>query len=103
MGPAAVRAMSDPVVYQVLFYDYVENAVERRAPHRADHLELVGQWKADGRLVSGGALGQPPTAAMLVFGVDDPAEVEAFVAVDPYVAGGVVTGHRIVPWTVVTG
>ena len=95
--------MSEPVVYQVLFYDYVENAVERRAPYRADHLELVGQWKADGRLVSGGALGRPPTGGMLVFGVEDAAEVEAFGAVDPYVAGGIVTAHRIVPWAVVTG
>ena len=103
MGPAAVGVMSDPVVHQVLFYDYVENAVEARAPYRADHLGLVGQWKADGRLVSGGALGQPPTGALLVFLVEDAAEVEAFVAVDPYVAGGVVTRHRIVPWTVVTG
>jgi uncharacterized protein YciI len=95
--------MSDPVVHQVLFYDYVVNAVERRAPYRAGHLELVGKWKAEGRLVSGGALGQPPTGAMLVFLVDDPAEVEAFVTQDPYVSGGIVTAHRVVPWTVVTG
>ena len=59
-------------------------------------------WKAEGKLVSGGALGQPPTGGMIVFLVDDPAEVEAFVAADPYVRGGIVTGHRIVPWTVVT-
>lgn len=95
--------MSDVVVHQVLFYDYVENAVEARAPYRADHLALIAQWKADGRLVSGGALGQPPTGAMLIFLVEDAAEVEAFVAVDPYVANGVVMGHRIVPWTVVRG
>jgi uncharacterized protein YciI len=93
--------MTEPVVHHVLFYDYVENVVERRAPYRAGHLELVGQWKADGKVTSGGALGQPPTGAMIVFLVDDPAEVEAFVAEDPYVRSGVVTGHRIVPWTVV--
>ena len=39
---------------------------------------------------------------MIVFLVDDPAEVEAFVGEDPYVQNGIVTGHRIVPWTVVT-
>jgi len=93
--------MSDPVVYQVLFYDYVENVVERRAPYRADHIALVGQWKADGKVTAGGALGQPPTGALIVFAVDDPAEVEAFVAVDPYVLNGIVTAHRVVPWTVV--
>ncbi len=93
--------MSEPVVYQALFYDYVEDVVEKRAPHRESHLGLVGQWKADGKVVSGGALGQPPTGALIVFAVDDPAEVEAFVAVDPYVVNGIVTRHRIVPWTVV--
>jgi uncharacterized protein YciI len=93
--------VSDPVVHHVLFYDYVENVVERRAPYREDHLALVGQWKADGKVVSGGALGQPPTGAMIVFEVDDPAEVEAFVAKDPYVLNGMVTAHRVVPWTVV--
>jgi uncharacterized protein YciI len=93
--------MSEPVVYQILFYDYVENVVELRAPHRAGHLELVGQWKADGKVTSGGALGQPPTGAMIVFAVDEAAEVEAFVAEDPYVRNGIVTRHRVVPWTVV--
>jgi uncharacterized protein YciI len=95
--------VSEPVVHQVLFYDYVENVVERRAPYREGHLALVGAWKAEGKLVSGGALGQPPTGAMIVFLVDDPAEVEAFVGEDPYVRNGIVTGHRIVLWTVVTG
>jgi uncharacterized protein len=93
--------MSDPVVHHVLFYDYVEDVVEKRAPLRDDHLALVGQWKAKGKVTAGGALGQPPTGALIVFLVDDPAEVEAFVAEDPYVRGGIVTGHRIVPWTVV--
>lgn len=93
--------MSEPVVYQALFYDYVEDVVSKRAPYRADHLALVGAWKADGKVVSGGALGQPPAGALIVFSVEDPAEVEAFVAEDPYVRGGIVTGHRVVPWTVV--
>ena len=93
--------MSEPVVYQALFYDYVEDVTAKRAPYRADHLALVGAWKADGKVVSGGALGQPPTGALIVFSVDDAAEVEAFVAEDPYVKAGIVTGHRVVPWAVV--
>ncbi len=48
-----------------------------------------------------GALGDPPHGALFVFSVDDPAQIEEFVAADPYVAGGIVTGHRVVPWTVV--
>ena len=93
--------MSDPVVYHVLFYDYVEDVMERRGPYRAAHLDHARAWKDAGKLVSGGALGRPPSGGMLVFLVDDASEVEAFAAEDPYVRNGIVTGHRVVPWTVV--
>jgi uncharacterized protein len=93
--------MSDPVLHHVLFYDYIENVLERRAPLRDDHIALVRQWKADGKLVIAGALGTPPTGGMFAFLVEDPAEIDAFVAADPDVAGGIVTEHRVVPWMVV--
>ena len=93
--------MSEPVVHHVLFYDYVPDVLERRAPHREDHLATAQRWKDDGRIVMAGALGTPPAGAMFVFLVDDPAEIEAFVAEDPYVLNAIVTGHRVVPWTVV--
>ena len=95
MEPVAVR------LHHVLFYDYVENIVERRAPHRPQHLELVERWREDGRFVMGGAIGDPPHGALLVFRVDDPAEVESFVEQDPYVQNGLVTAHRVEPWAVV--
>jgi uncharacterized protein YciI len=94
-------AAPQPVVHLCLFYDYVEDVVEKRAPLRADHLALAGEWKADGRIVMAGALGNPPHGALFVFLVEDPAQVEEFVAADPYVAGGIVTEHRVVPWNVV--
>jgi uncharacterized protein len=93
--------VSDPVVHHVLFYDYVEDVLERRGPYRDDHLALLKRWKDDGRLVAAGTLGKPPTGAMFVFLVEDPADIDAYVAADPYVAGGIVRGHRVVPWTVV--
>jgi len=93
--------MADPVLHHVLFYDYVDDVLERRGPYRAGHLEHAQHWKDDGRLVSAGALGTPPTGGMFVFLVDDPAVIEEYVAADPYVAGAIVTAHRIVPWTVV--
>ncbi|MEA2194450.1 MAG: uncharacterized protein QOG42_884 [Solirubrobacteraceae bacterium] len=93
--------MSDPVVHHCLFYDYVEDVVARRAPLRAEHLALAREWKDDGRIVMAGALGDPPYGALFVFRVEDPAEIEAFVGADPYVAGGIVTGHRVVAWNVV--
>jgi uncharacterized protein YciI len=93
--------MAGPVVHQALFYDYVEDVLEKRAPLREDHLAWARRWKADGRIVMAGALGNPPHGALFVFLVDEPEQVEEFVAGDPYVSGGIVTGHRVVPWNVV--
>ena len=93
--------MSEPIVHHCLFYDYVEDVVEKRAPLRADHLALAREWKDDGRIVMAGALGNPPHGALFVFKVEDPAQIEQFVDADPYVSGGIVTGHRVVPWNVV--
>jgi uncharacterized protein len=90
-------------MYFLLFYSYCENAVERRAPFREAHLKLAQEWVAAGKLVLGGAYGDTVDGAILAFRVDDRAEVEAFVRRDPYVAGGVVTGWAIRPWTVVVG
>jgi uncharacterized protein YciI len=94
--------MSDPVLHHCLFYDYVENIADRRTPYRAGHLAHIADWNDDGRIVIAGALGTPPHGGLFVFRIDDPAQIEDFVAADPYVAAGLVTGHRVVPWTVVT-
>jgi uncharacterized protein YciI len=91
-----------PTPHQALFYEYVENAVEARAPFREDHLGLVSRYVEDGLMVMGGALGNPPHGGLLVFSGDDPALAERFVSEDPYVSGGVVTSWRVEPWTVVT-
>lgn len=88
-------------VHYALFYEYVADVLERRAPHREAHLELARRWKEDGTLVAGGALGDPPHGGLLVFSVDDPQEVERFAREDPYVANGIVTGWRVEPWNVV--
>ena len=82
-----------------LFYEYVENIVERRAPFRDQHLALCKEWKPE--LVMGGAVGDPPHGALIVFEVEDATEVEAFVEADPYMQNGLVTEHRVVPWNVV--
>jgi uncharacterized protein YciI len=84
-----------------LFYDYVENIVERRAPYRPEHLALYKKWRAEGRVVMGGAIGDPPYGALIVFDVEDAAVIEAFCEADPYVQNDLVTGRRIEPWAVV--
>jgi uncharacterized protein len=86
----------------VLIYDYVtENVLERRAPHRAEHIARVREWVADGRLIVAGALGEdPPHGALLVF--EDAADAEAFARADPYVRSGLVTSWRVELWQVVS-
>ena len=88
--------------YLILFYDYVADIVERRAPHRPDHLAHVQGYKQDGKVVAGGALGDPVTGAAIVFAVEDEDEVRRFVERDPYIRAELVTDWRIVPWNVVT-
>src|SRR4051794_29078970 len=91
-----------PPPSQPLIYDYVEDALEARKPHRAAHLEKIKAAVADGSMHMAGALGDPPTGGLLVFNGDDPAPAERFAQTDPYVENGVVTSWRVEPWTVVT-
>ena len=90
-------------MHYLLFYDYVLDAVERRAPFRDEHLRLAREAAGRGELLMGGAFADPVDGAALLFRTDDPSVVDAFVRQDPYVRGGVVTRWRIRPWTVVVG
>jgi hypothetical protein len=85
----------------LLLYDYPDDVIERRAPHRDEHLKLIRQWQQDGRLLLAGAIGDPVSGGAFAFRVDDPADIDAFMAADPYVREGVITGHRVEPWNVV--
>lgn len=90
-------------MHYLLFYDYVENAVERRSPFREEHLRLAREAVGRGELLMGGAFADPVDGAALVFRAEDASVVEAFVRRDPYVTNGVVTRWRLRPWTVVVG
>jgi uncharacterized protein YciI len=90
------------VAYFALFYDYVDNVIERRAPHRPAHLELYRRWREEEKLVMGGALGDPPHGALIVFDVQSAADVEEFAAADPYVTNGIVLERHVEPWAVVS-
>ena len=85
----------------VLIYDYVEdNVLERRAPHREEHIGMVREAMADGRLLMGGALGDdPPHGGLLIF--EDAAAAEEFAKADPYVTSGLVRDWRVEVWQVV--
>jgi uncharacterized protein YciI len=91
-----------PTPYQALIYEYVDDALEARAPHREAHLALVQRYVEDGDIHMAGALGDPPTGGLLIFTGADPSSAERFASEDPYVENGVVTSWRVEPWTVVT-
>jgi uncharacterized protein YciI len=86
-----------PETLQILMYEYVSDIVERRAEHRAAHLEMIKAFHGDDRIVIAGA---PPHTGMIVF--RDVASAHAFVADDPYVTAGLVVRWTIEPWNVVT-
>ena len=85
-----------------LLYDVVPDHLERRGPYRAEHLALAERWRAEGKLLLAGALGEP-LGSLLVFRVESAAEVEEFAKADPYVRAGLVTAWQVRPWTVVVG
>ena len=100
--PATVtRAWKNCGMNSLLFYDYVDDILERRAPFRQAHLALAGQFHEQGVLLMAGALTAPVDGAVFVFATDDRSIVKDFVANDPYVREGLVTAWRIRSWNVV--
>jgi uncharacterized protein YciI len=88
-------------ITHILFYDYVENMLERRVPHREQHMAAIGAEREAGRIVMAGPLGDPPHGAAIVFRGVDPDAIEEFVVSDPYVKAGLVTSWRVELWQVV--
>ncbi len=87
----------------VLFYDYVDDYMEKRVPLRAGHLKQAWDSHARGEFQLGGVLDEPVDGAMLLFKADSRQVVEDFVATDPYVTQGLVKSWRIRPWLTVAG
>ncbi len=90
-------------MHWLLFYDYVENILERRAPYREAHLALARSAHARGELLMAGALAEPADGAVFVFTGDDAKAAERFARVDPYVQNGLVTAWRVRAWNVAVG
>ena len=90
-------------MYFALVYDVVDHFVERRAVYRDEHLRMVRDLHARGEVVMGGALGDPPDGAMLIFKSSSPAIAEEFAKQDPYVVNGLVISWKVRPWNVVVG
>ena len=90
-------------MYCVLTYDYVDDMLTKRAPHREAHLAILRQLHQRGELLMAGALDNPLDGAVLIWRVDSVKPIEEFVASDPYVKKGLVTKWRIRNWNVVIG
>lgn len=90
-------------MHYLLIYDVADDYVERRVPLRAAHLAHARAAVSRGELVLGGALADPPDAAVLLFRGDSPAAAAAFAASDPYVLNGLVRQWRVREWTTVVG
>jgi uncharacterized protein YciI len=95
--------VTQPIRYFALQYDVVDGFAARRMDYREAHLTLVREAHARGELVMAGALGDPPSAALLVFRAPDASTAEAFARADPYVVHGLVSRWRVTPWNVVVG
>jgi len=93
--------------WYLLLYDVVPDYLERRAPLRQEHLQLIYEAHARGEITQAGAWYDPNDdtydGGVLVFKTDDRAVVKAFAEADPYVKHGVVTRYRIRRWNVVVG
>lgn len=87
----------------VLTYELAPDYLERRAQLRGEHLRLAWEAAERGELLLGGAVGNPPESALLVFQSDSAAAAEAFARSDPYVTNGLVTRWTVRPWTTVVG
>ena len=90
-------------VYYILFYEVVDDYVNRRSPFREAHLEHAAKAHDRGHLVMAGAFANPIDGAALVFRAENPSVVEDFARKDPYVINGLVTNWHVREWTVVVG
>lgn len=87
----------------LLIYDVATDYLQRRAAYRAAHLAHARAAVDRGELVLGGAAGDPPDSAVLLFQADDDGPARRFAEHDPYVLEGLVTGWTVKPWTTVVG
>jgi uncharacterized protein YciI len=88
-------------MHYLLFYDLVDDYLERRTPLRERHLALAREAHARGDLVLAGALANPADTAVVLFRSREAAE--AFAGADPYVENGLVKAWRVREWNTVVG
>jgi uncharacterized protein len=81
----------------LLWGEYCEDVLEKRAPYRQAHLEGLAAQKAAGTLVTIG----PTQDLKLVFGIyeaENEVIVRELIEGDPYWENGIWTKYEIHPW-----
>ena len=81
----------------IMWGSYCENALEKRAPYRQDHLDGLASQKQKGILITLG----PTKDNTKVFGIYEAAsarEIKELVEADPYWKNGIWTEYEIKEW-----
>lgn len=89
------------MAHVLLRYELAPDYLARRGALRAAHLTLAWAAADAGTLLLGGAVGDPPDGALLLF--TDAGAAERFARADPYVTEGLVTAWTVKPWATVVG
>lgn len=90
-------------MYFLLFYDVVDDYLERRESLREEHLVYARQARERGELLLAGALANPVDRAVLMFSAPSATAAEDFARHDPYVKNGLVKQWTVREWSVVIG
>jgi len=90
-------------VHYILFYDFIDDFLEKRTQFRGAHLEHIRKAFGRGELVLAGALADPSDRGVLVFRGTTTGAAEEFAKTDPYVIGGLVISWRVRKWMTVVG
>ena len=90
-------------MHYILFYQYADDYLERRAAFRDEHLALAKAAIDRGEFFLGGAFANPADGAAIVFKGNSAAVAEQFALSDPYVRNGLVTSWEVREWTTVAG
>lgn len=88
-------------MFFILNYTVTEDYLEKRAPLRAEHLNLIKNYQESGKLQMAGAFDNSKLGAILIFKVEDTSEVEDFVKADPYYTQGLISSFSVNKWNCV--
>ena len=78
----------------MLQYKYVDNMLERRAPHRVAHLEFAKNWRRT-QVLAGGVTDAQAHGALILHRARSADDVEAFATADPYVQNNLVESFSV--------